>query len=196
MQFLCCSIQNVWKQQSRVITLCDTLIELGDEGPYAGLVAELKALIRCTKPKRFPSGSRRKHARKLKSLLKGLLKRIKHGAVKRLVGLAQIVDTELSGEGGCSMYKRLDAQLASLGKASKNLYANENFRNYANQPFRDNVNENNVGLRGGHVRGAPAARRGAGRGGRDRAGQIICFGCHEVGHIRSRCPERANAGND
>ena len=157
-------------------------------------MAELKALIRCTKPKRFPSGSRRKHARKLKSLLKGLLKRIKHGAVKRLVGLAQIVDTELSGEGGCSMYKRLDAQLASLGKASKNLFENGNYRNYSNQPYRSNMNEN-VGVRGGFGRGAPAARRGARRGGRDAAGQIICFGCHGAGHIRSRCPERAVADN-
>ena len=177
-------------KQAKVLALCKTLIDLGDDGPYAGLIMELQTLIRCLRPKRLPSGRGRDHAKSLRKLIKGLLKRIKRGAMKKLTCLAQIVETELSGQGGCQLYKRLDAQLASLAKVPPKieLPSYEYKNDFASSAFRGG----SVGQRGNR-RGSFAARRGASRG-RDARGNIICYGCNMTGHIRSQCPGRnANA---
>ena len=174
------------------------LIKLNDEGPYAGLIEELRDLISCLKPKLLTSSRARTHAPSLKRLLEGLLKRIERGAAKRLVGLAQVVDTELSGQGGCQFYKRLDAQLAALSK-TKNEFQNVTYKNNF-QSVAPRAGQ--AGLQGGRPRGPPAPRgppgpRRDGNRGRDAAGNIICYGCNEVGHIRSQCPDRiANNGAD
>ena len=217
MHFYC--YQAVWKQLKKVLSVCDTLIKLGDEGPYAGLIEELRDLIGCLKSKLLSGGRARSHAPSLKKLLKGVLKRIERGAAKKLSGLAQVVDTELSGSGGCQAYKRIDAQLAALGKSTfknefpitpfKNEYPSNAYQSnayqsnaYQNNAYQSNAYQNNalrgghVGFRGGRNRGAPGPRRGGDRG-RDAQGNIICYGCNQSGHIRSQCPDRnANAGGD
>ena len=181
-----------------MLSICDTLIKLNDEGPYAGLIEELRDLIGCLKSKKLSGSRARCHAPSLKRLLKGLLKRIERGAAKRLVGLAQVVDTELSGQGGCRFYKRLDAQLAALSKVPRKMDLPN--VSYGNEYQGVAPRGGHAGVQGGRPRGPPGPRRGGNRGGnrgRDAAGNIICYGCNEVGHIRSQCPERnANGGAD
>ena len=183
--------QTVKKQKAKVLSVCATLIKLGDEGPYAGLIEELTELIRCCRPKQLLTAQARRHAPSLRRLLKGLMKRIERGAMKKLHGLAHIVDTELSGQGGCSLYDRLDRQLAALDRVSfKSSFSGAAPKNnYVNVVNRGGP----VGFRGGRNRGQPGAHRGTPRG-RDAQGNIVCYTCYESGHISSQCPEKANAG--
>ena len=112
--------------------------------------------------------------------------------MKKLPCLAQIVETELSGQGGCQLYKRLDEQLASLAKVTPKIELPT--YDFKSDFVSTAVRGGNVGYRGNR-RGSFGARRGASRG-RDAQGNIICYGCNTTGHIRSQCPGRnANAGN-
>ena len=179
-------VQRIRSSRRRVLTACKTQMDLGDEGPYQGLVEALKELCVSVDPARIPPSTKGR-ARQLKSILKSVYNRIKEFARRKFTGVAQLLYTEIAGHGGLSIFRRLDAACV------------------ANEKSEQKTSFGGVGYRRG---GAEAARGGRGRGGvgqrgrgdaRRNAADILCYNCYQRGHIRNNCPEaprNAPAAND
>ena len=154
---------------------CRTQIDIGDEGPYQGLVEALWELCRAVQPRNVPSPKKRR-ARALKSILKGVYTRIKECARQKLRGTAHLLQSEIAGHGGLSIFRRLDAACIAGGKTE-------------NKP---EYQSSHSGSSGGGGAGRGARARGQwprGRGGarRDLA-DLTCFNCYQRGHLRRDCP--------
>ena len=171
------SRQRIRKYRKRLLRSCDNEINLGDEGPYQGLVEALQNLIDVIKPSRFPSGNVRRRARALKSILKGVYTRIKESARRRMSGVGQLLQTEIEGHGGLSVFRRLDA--ACLPSEPKVEY----------RPRGGSGRQRGPRPRGGRGRGAARGRGG----GRHDARDMTCFNCYQTGHMRHECPEAGSS---
>lgn len=134
----------------------------------SGVLEYLGRLVQSVRPKQHPLGSRlRRRSWKLRRILTGVQVRLEGKAVKKQPGLAGILYTELSGDAGLAIFRRLDAACSSAEKA----------------PARPEPSFQ-VAARGRGGRG-----RGYNSGDRDRdLSHITCHGCWEKGHFRDKCP--------
>ena len=151
-----------------MLSQCKTLVDLGDKGPYQGLVESLSALCTAVNPKKVPSEKRRR-ARQLRSILKGVYSRIKECARQEYSGVAQLLFTEISGHGGLSIFRRLDAACV----------ANKKTEQKTSVDFRRGLGAS----RGPRARGMGQRGRGGGR--RNLEGVTIAFDKD----TRNNCPE-------
>ena len=166
-------LQKVRRSRKRVLRICKMLIELGDKGPYYFLIESLRCLIAAVNPDRLPSEVRKK-ARRLRSILKGVLSRIKACAKNEVPGVAQLLYTEVSGHGGLSIFRRLDNSLLDRPGQRPNIYVDQRSSVPTAAPAR-----------GGRGRGA--AQRGRG-GGRRNMQDVTCYNCWGQGHMQNNCP--------
>ena len=171
------SRQRIRKYRKRVLKSCTNEINLGDEGPYQGLVEALQNLINAVKPSRFSSGNMRTRARSLKSILRGIYSRIKECARNRMHGVARLLQTEVAGHGGLSVFRRLDA--ACIVNEPK----------VEHRPRGGSGRYRAPGPRGGRGRGAARGRGG----GRRELKDVTCFNCYQTGHMRHECPEASSS---
>ena len=164
-------LQRIRRYRRRLLRICKMLIELGDRGPYYFLIEALRILIAAINPKKVPSRVRR-HARRLRSILKGVLARIKVCASNDVPGVAQLLHTEISGHGGLSIFRRLDVATVGVQRPA---------------PARQSVGDARApaAARGGRGRGAALRGRGGGR--RDMQ-NVTCYNCFGQGHMRNNCP--------
>ena len=151
---------------------CKAQITVGDSGSYLNVVESLRSLCSSVRPKSLPS-RQRKNGRLLKHILKGVYSRVTVLVRRGTKGIANLLHTEISGLGGLSIFRRMDATILSSDKAESGSAQSVGPRRQFSAP------------RGGRGRGAP---RGGGSGRRD-ASQLTCYGCFRIGHKRSECPE-------
>ena len=175
-------IQRTRKYRRKVLSACKTQIQIGDEGPYPGLVEALRDLVSAVDPHRFPPRIKAR-ARELKSILKGVLERIKDAARRKFSGVARLLYTEIAGHGGLSIFRRLDAACVANEKSEVKM-GQGSFRRGGGGPYRG------ARARGGAPRGRGGARR--------EMAEIQCFNCFRMGHMRNNCPDAAadNRAND
>ena len=192
--------QKIRRHRKSVLRMCKTLIELGDRGPYHGLIEALRSLIIVVNPRRIPSDVK-KHARRLRSILRGVYSRIKECARNEVPGVAQLLHTEISGHGGLSIFRRLDAAFVAVRVPTLRVVGNSNQRGSARssrggssmqavQPVQQ-VQQMQQGQQMQQVQ-QQQGQRGRGNGRRDMT-NITCYNCFQRGHMRNNCP---NAGPD
>ena len=172
-------LQSIRRHRRRVLAACKTEIELGDEGPYQSLVEALKALCAAIKPRSVPSKTRRRAAM-LKSILKGVFERIKECARRKYGGVAQLLRTEISGHGGLSIFRRLDAACVANERAVPRAGPSGPVpRVSGGGPSRG-------------PRGRAPGQRGRGGSRRDTS-NVTCYGCYGRGHFQADCPVAGGA---
>ena len=141
-----------------------------DHDDCSGILEYLDRLVRAVRPKQHPKKSRlRMRAWQLRRTLVGIHLRLEGKAVKKLAGLAGVLYTELSGDAGLAIFRRLDAACQSAVKA-------------AAQPEAPV----SASMRGRTTRGRGFAFGGGVRT-RDLS-HITCHGCNKKGHYRNTCP--------
>ena len=145
---------------------------VGDSGSYLNVVESLRVLCSSVSPKRLPSKQRR-NGRVLRHILKGVYSRVTVLVRRGTKGIADLLHTEISGLGGLSIFRRMDATILSSEKAESGSAQSVGPRRQFSAP------------RGGRGRGAS---RGGGAGRRD-PNQMTCYGCFRTGHKRSECPD-------
>ena len=152
-------------------------MEIDDASPYHHVLEGLQRLRRAVKPRAYGSKTlRRRSARRLRSILSGMCERMKAMAKKGYAGMAQLLYTEIAGQGGLPIFRRMDAALRACERVPA--------------------------VRGssGSRESGPAVPRGRGRSGpRGRGGRardmadIQCYNCYKFGHFRSSCPVQSSA---
>ena len=162
---------------------CKVYIQIGDEGPYPGLVTAMAKLYAAVDPLRVPSRVRSR-ARTLRSILKVVYTKVKSCAGRDYEGVAKILQTEIMGVGGLSICKRLDAMCSK--KSQKNQYSGYSNRQSGTGGYSRNGRSRGRGFGGGRGRG--------GRGGPRNLADMQCHNCGEYGHLQNNCP--ANRAND
>ena len=196
--FFLFALQKVRRRRKSVLRLCKTLIELGDRGPYYGLIEALRSLIIAVNPRRLPSNARQ-GVRRLRSILRGVYSRIKECARSDVQGVAQLLHTEIAGHGGLSIFRRLDAAFVAVRVPTVRVVGGNNQRGSARggrggssmqavqavqqvQPVQPVQQVQQQQQQRGH--------RGRGGGRRDMQ-DVTCYNCFQRGHMRNSCPNGA-----
>ena len=176
-------MQTIRKYRQAVLAECKVYIQIGDEGPYPGLVTAMAKLCAAVDPLRVPSRVRGR-ARTLRSILKVVYTKVKSCAGRDYEGVAKILQTEIMGVGGLSICKRLDAMCSK--KSQKTQYNNS----YSNRQSGGGGYNRNGRSRG---RGFGGGRGRGGRGGPRNLADMQCHHCGEFGHLQNNCPQRNDA---
>lgn len=164
-------------------------MDLGDEGPYQNMLEALADLRLAIDPQNIPTAFR-KDARRLRSILKGVLERVKNFALRRFQGLAQLIYTEICGHGGLAVFRRMDSHSVAIERADGRAAVGG-----GGSGFGGGGGLRRGGGGGGFrgFRGRGAQRGGGGRGARPDLADVQCYGCYQRGHLRNNCPERNRA---
>ena len=168
-------VQAIRKSRRGLLRVCKTQVDLGDVGPYGGLIESFRNLLGCIQPDRLSSKVRRR-GRTLKGILKEVYSGIKELAREGVPGLGAFLYKEIGGLGGLSIFRRMDTLFLAARKAEVRMAQLR-----APMPLR-------------HF-SAPRDNRGKGGGqgkssGRQRdMSKVTCYHCFKTGHMRNNCPD-------
>ena len=168
-------VQAIRRSRRSFLRNCKTHMDLGDVGPYQGLVESLSSLVASIQPDRL-SSKVRKRARSLKGILKGVYSGIKELARENVPGLGDFLYKEIGGLGGLSIFRRMDTLFLAARKAEVRAAQHR-----APVPQRQFFVPPKGRNKGGSQGKGPVRQRDMSK--------IICYNCFKTGHMRNNCPD-------
>ena len=160
--------------KKRIILKCETLKNIGDEGPYGTVLECLKELCEMIRPKRVVK-TKKKVAQELRDTLNGLYTVYEEHAKKGHQGLASIIHAALTGIDCIESVKRARASCLAQQKSEE--------RPQQNTP-RKSFSGSTRGSRGSYGRGG---RRLPDRSYERDASKVRCHNCYSLGHYQADC---------